>query len=243
MFDTILALLVAAQTKINQSVVAAINAFAASHDWGVLAAILPFGIAFGAIHALTPGHSKSVLASYVAGSRTSVLRGFGVAAMLSFTHILSAVVIALLALPIVSVSFTDAGRAPLLENVSRALIAAIGVWMIYRAWLGGDPRHNHRNAAVLGASAGIIPCPLTLFAMVFAMSRGVWEAGIVFAASFMLGVAFTLSCVALITIAARGGVAGLVARYGGRLDQFGRLLEGAAGAILLAIGLREILFR
>jgi nickel/cobalt exporter len=243
MFDAILALLVAAQTKISQSVVATINAFASSHDWGVLAAILPFGIAFGAIHALTPGHSKSVLASYVAGSRISALRGFGVAAMLSFTHILSAVLIALLALPIVSVSFTGAGRAPWLEDISRALLAGIGVWMIYRAWLGGSHHHDRGNAAAVGVSAGIIPCPLTLFTMVLAMSRGVWEAGIVFAAAFMLGVAFTLSFIALITIAARGTVAGLVARYGGRLDQFGRLLEGAAGAILLAIGLREILFR
>ena len=58
----------------------------------------------------------------------------------------------------------------------------------------------------------------------------------------MRGGAFTLSCVALITIAARGGVAGLVVRYGGRLDQFGRLLEATAGAILLAMGLRELFF-
>jgi ABC-type nickel/cobalt efflux system permease component RcnA len=125
MLDGGLQILVDAQTTINQSVVATINAFAASRDWAILAPVLPFGVAFGAIHALTPGHSKAVLASYVAGSPLSIARGFAVAASLSVTHIMSAVLIALLALPIVAVSFTGAGRAPILENLSRAMIPCI----------------------------------------------------------------------------------------------------------------------
>ena len=48
--------------------------------------------------------------------------------------------------------------------------------------------------------AGLIPCPLTLFVMTFAMSRGVPEAGIMFAIVMMTGVALTLSTVALLTV-------------------------------------------
>jgi ABC-type nickel/cobalt efflux system permease component RcnA len=71
---------------------------------------------------------------------------------------------------------------------------------------------------MVGVLAGLIPCPLTLFAMMFAIGRGVPEAGLVFAGSFMIGVAATLSLVALIAISARGGIAALVQQSGGNAE-------------------------
>jgi ABC-type nickel/cobalt efflux system permease component RcnA len=46
-----------------------LGTFAASRSWLGLLAILPLGIVLGAVHALTPGHGKSVLAIYIVGSR------------------------------------------------------------------------------------------------------------------------------------------------------------------------------
>ncbi|MCP5978460.1 hypothetical protein NL364_28635, partial [Klebsiella pneumoniae] len=86
---------------------------------------LPMGILFGAAHALTPGHSKTILATYLAGSRLGMLRGLGVSLALSFTHVLMSVLIALLALPLISASLGSVGRAPVLEDVSRALLGVI----------------------------------------------------------------------------------------------------------------------
>ena len=45
----------------------------------------------------------------------------------------------------------------------------------------------------MGVVAGLVPCPLTLFAMVAGISRGVPEAGLTFAVATLFGVAFTLS--------------------------------------------------
>jgi len=240
MLDGALAFLVAAQTEINKSIAADINAFVASRDWMLLLSVLPFGIAFGAIHALTPGHSKTVLASYVAGSPFTVLRGAGVAAILSATHIAAAVLIAVLALPLITVTLGGAGRAPFLEDLSRAILAGIGVWMLFRAWRRSS--HHHANGAVAGIAAGLIPCPLTLFVMFFAMSRGVPEAGIVFAVAIMLGVMLTLSMVAILAISVRSGFAALLARSGRQLDGASRIFEGTAGILLIVIGVRELLF-
>src|SRR3954447_24350242 len=61
--------LIALQRWINASISADLSAFATSRDLATLAGILPLGIVFGAIHALTPGHGKTVLASYLVGSR------------------------------------------------------------------------------------------------------------------------------------------------------------------------------
>ena len=68
--------------------------------------------------------------------------------------------------------------------------------------MGRTPRksHSEREGIVVGLAAGLIPCPLTLFVMTFAISRGVAEAGILFAPGMMLGVALTLSTVVVTVV-------------------------------------------
>lgn len=64
------------QASIRTSLSGNIDAFSVTRDWSQLLAVLPVGIVFGMAHALTPGHSKSVLAAYAVGSdlsRTRVL--------------------------------------------------------------------------------------------------------------------------------------------------------------------------
>ncbi|MDF2688576.1 MAG: hypothetical protein K0Q80_1541 [Microvirga sp.] len=65
--------LIAVQGWIRLSITADLNAFAVNRDWASLVLILPLGIAFGAVHTLTPGHGKTVLASSLVGSRLVVL--------------------------------------------------------------------------------------------------------------------------------------------------------------------------
>src|SRR4051794_28229747 len=167
--------------------------FAETHDWVALAAVLPAGVLFGAIHALTPGHGKSILASYLVGSRLASLRATGVASVMALTHVGTAVLIAVTAAPLITRTLGGVGRAPSLELLSRGLLVAIGLWLIARAWRGRA--HPHSEGIAVGFIAGLVPCPLTLFAMLFAMSRGAIEAGFVFAAAMMLGVLSTLSVV------------------------------------------------
>jgi ABC-type nickel/cobalt efflux system permease component RcnA len=66
---------------------ARMTGFAATREWSLLAAMLPLGIVFGSIHALTPGHGKSVLASYLVGSPLSALRSLLVAGVQALTHV------------------------------------------------------------------------------------------------------------------------------------------------------------
>lgn len=241
MWDSVLAFLVGLQGLINQSVSADLSAFAETRDWMALLAVLPFGIAFGAIHALTPGHSKTVLASYLAGTPLSVMRGVGVAVLLAFTHVLAAVLIALLALPLVETTLARVGRAPMLEGVSRGILAAIGLWMIVRAIR--FPAHRHAEGPVVGVVAGLIPCPLTLFTMVLAMSRGVPEAGLVFAAAMMIGVALTLSGVAALSILAHRTFERIFVSHGVAMANAARGLELVAGTALILFAMRELFAR
>src|SRR5205823_147592 len=135
-----------------------------------------------------------------------------------------AVVLALAAVPVVTLTLGGAGRAPILENISRGLLAAIGLWFLIRAFRGRV--HEHREGITVGVIAGLVPCPLTLFAMFFAISRGVPEAGLVFAAAMMSGIALTLSAVAILAVVAGEWAVSFAQRHGGSIAKVARVLEG-----------------
>ncbi|MER9331221.1 ABC transporter permease [Mesorhizobium sp. M0488] len=230
MFQT----LVEFQRTIYLALAEQIKLLSAGGDWLAFTAFLPMGILFGAAHALTPGHSKAVLATYLAGSDASVRRGLLVSLTLSFTH----VTIAVLSLPLVSIALGSVGRAPLLEDVSRGLLGLIGLWMLWRALSHGH-HHKHEGEAV-GVMAGLIPCPLTLFVMTFAISRGVPVAGILFAITMMAGVALTLSCVAVLSILFRERLVHFFDSRPRLFDAISRTIEGVAGIVLAGVAVWQI---
>jgi nickel/cobalt exporter len=231
------------QREIYQAFADQIRAFADGGGWTVFLAYLPMGILFGATHTLTPGHSKAVLATYLVGNPLSLARSLTVSLVLSFTHVAMSVLIALLSLPLVSIALGSVGRAPLLEDISRGLLGLIGLWMLYRAFRRLPHTHDHGEGTVVGFMAGLVPCPLTLFVMTFAISRGVPEAGIAFAITMMAGVALVLSVVATATVLFRQQVMHLVEERPIILDCMTRGIEGIAGLILTAIAVRELLYR
>jgi len=68
--------LVAFQREIYLAFADHINVFAETGNWSVLAAYLPIGIVFGAAHALTLGHRKAVLATYLVGTTSGSVANF-----------------------------------------------------------------------------------------------------------------------------------------------------------------------
>ena len=227
------------QRTIKSLLTSDISTYAASESWQVLLAMLPFGILFGMAHALTPGHSKAVLASYVVGSGMKPLRATLVSTALSATHIASAILLATITNSLITRTLVGAGRAPALEYVSRFSLAAIGIWLIYRAL--SQVSHFHGEGIAVGFVAGLVPCPLTLFVMVFAISRGVPEAGLAFSVSMFLGVSTVLIGVALIAAFAREQVIRLMQLRGQQMYLVLRSVDLVSGVLLLSLSLWEVL--
>ncbi|MFD1326288.1 HoxN/HupN/NixA family nickel/cobalt transporter [Mycoplana ramosa] len=229
------------QRDIYSALAEHIKAFALGSGWTTLIAFLPMGIVFGAVHALTPGHSKAILATYLTGSSTKLTRALMTAVVLSFTHVSMSVVIVLLSLPLVTIMFGSGGpgSSPILENVSRALLGLIGVWMICRSLGRGGHRHSDKSDIAFGMVAGLIPCPLTLFVMTFASVRGVPEAGLMFAVVMMIGVAMTLASVALTATLFRSAVANLISRWPQLFVVVPRTIEALCGLILVTVAILQ----
>ncbi|MCB2056460.1 MAG: sulfite exporter TauE/SafE family protein [Novosphingobium sp.] len=233
---------VAAQRDIYLAFADRIRDYAQTGDWSGLAVFLPMGVVFGAVHALTPGHSKTVIAAYLAGSRIAVRQALLTSLTLSATHIAVSVLIALLSLPLVSVALGSAGRAPLMEDISRGLLGLIGAWMLWRAIrpVAGANHCAARSGMVAGFVAGLIPCPLTFFVMTFAIVRGATMAGVAFAFVMMLGVALTMSAVALLSVLFRESLMHVLASRPRLVETASRLLSFSTGLVLVAVALNEI---
>ncbi|WP_245513689.1 MULTISPECIES: hypothetical protein [unclassified Mesorhizobium] len=75
------------QREIYLAVAQHLKSFAANGSRLALLAVLSMGVVFGAAHAITPGHSKTLLAAYITGSRVRLSRGAaGVAGVILHPH-------------------------------------------------------------------------------------------------------------------------------------------------------------
>ena len=233
---------VAVQRQIYESVAERVNLFADTGDWQQLAIFLPAAILFGAIHALTPGHSKIVLATYSAGSPVRLSQAIGISLLLSFVHIWMAVAIAWLSLPLISRTLGSVGEAPLLQDLSRGMIGLIGVWMVWQAFrLEKGHQHLATRSGIFAVFSGLIPCPLTLFVMTYAVSKGVPSAGLAFAVFMMLGVALILAATAAASVLLRSSMVRLLSQRMSTLQAVAKVLQMMAGCILVLVAVNELL--
>ena len=100
--------------------------------------------------------------------------------------------------------------------------------------------HQHAGqATAAGFAAGLIPCPLTLFVMTFAISRSVPEAGVALAAVMMVG-ASVLAVVALAAVVLRQQLLRLLASHPTLVDRVTRTIQILAGLVLAVVAITAL---
>lgn len=189
---------------------------------------LVVAIAFGAWHALLPGHGKTLMAAAMVGSSArrsqAVVAGTAVALM----HTFSVIALGLLVLTL-ETAFRPEALYPWLGMASGVAAVAIGAHLVRRRWASwrheramveGDLHHDHdseghshelpdggllsrRGIAALAFAGGILPAPSALIVMLAAIQgeRVAYGLGLVLA--FSLGLAVSLVVVGLGALRAR----------------------------------------
>ena len=69
-------------------------------------------VLFGAVHALMPGHGKTVLVSYHLGQPAKLREGIANGAILAVTHVGLALLLVLAGFAVISKAFAYGGRTP-----------------------------------------------------------------------------------------------------------------------------------
>jgi len=90
---------------------------------------------FGAIHALMPGHGKTVLVSYHLGQPSKLEEGVANGAILALTHVGLALILVLAGFAVISRAFAYGGRTPQFETASGALTTFIMSYALARGML------------------------------------------------------------------------------------------------------------
>jgi nickel/cobalt exporter len=103
--------------------------------------LLVLAACFGAVHALTPGHGKTLVAAYLVGERGTVWHALLLGLVTTLTHTGAVLLLAAL-LPLLFPQAVPAQVQGVLGFVGGLLIAGMGVWLLLRR-LSGQADHYH----------------------------------------------------------------------------------------------------
>ncbi len=124
----------------------------ANHGIALVALALALAVAFGAWHALLPGHGKTLMAAYMVGSGAKVRQAVAVGSAVAIMHTASVLGLGLLVLSLEQ-TFRPETLYPWLGLLSGLVAIGLGVYLLVArltAWSAareGDD-HHHREADV-----------------------------------------------------------------------------------------------
>ena len=207
-----------------------------AEDVTALPALLVSAVLFGALHALMPGHGKSVLVSYHLGRPGRLWDGLLTGIVLALTHIGSAVLFIMTGIAVISRSLAAGGRAPAFETASAILILGTGIFLFWRSLRPHEHRYGG-DGRMLAFVTGLVPCPLTTFILSYAIATHQLAVGFAAVGAMAIGVIATLVGFAVAAIYARGRFMGLLARTEVLRLRIGQGLEVTGACAITVLGL------
>ncbi len=185
---------------------------------GVLLLLLLVAFGWGALHALSPGHGKAMVAAYLIGTRGTARHAIGLGAIVTVTHTIGVFMLGFVTL-LLSQYILPEDLYPWLNLAAGLLVVTVGLGVLRsrvrhaRATITTITitTHDHeipdrvswRGLAGMGAAAGLIPCPSALVVLLGAIAQHQVGLGLVLIVAFSLGLAATLTLLGLAVVYAK----------------------------------------
>jgi nickel/cobalt exporter len=209
---------------------------------GVLVLLLLTAFAWGALHALSPGHGKAMVAAYLVGARGTARHAVALGATVTITHTAGVFALGLVALGLSEYVLPE-DLYPWLNLVSGLLVLGVGAFVLRKNLRRRRHHHHHhhhgpperlswRGILAMGAAAGLIPCPSALVVLLGAVAQGQIALGMLMIVAFSLGLATTLTGLGLAVVHA--------GRVLGRFNVPGRLvatLPAISAVLIVGVGI------
>jgi nickel/cobalt transporter (NicO) family protein len=210
----------------------------------------------GTLHALAPGHGKTIMAAYVVGRKGRLRHVFGIGATVAVTHTIGVLGLGLLLTT--SEAFAGARVYPVLGAVSGALVVAVGVALLRRMLRPGVGHHHHHDhphshdhdddhdaapgwggLVAMGVAGGLVPSPSAVLVLLGALALGRAWFGVLLVLAYGLGMATTLLGAGLVLNRLRDWLeprlTRLSARRVPRLLPMGSALAVIGGGLVLTV--------
>jgi nickel/cobalt transporter (NicO) family protein len=217
----------------------------------VILASLAAALFWGAAHALSPGHGKTIVTAYLVGQRGTPRHAALLGLIVTITHTIGVFGLGLVTLALSQFVVPDR-LYPWLNLASGLLVVGIGAsvfwarWRHRRAHARGHHHHHHgpvpgsdpgtgptlRSLLAVGISGGLLPCPSALVVLLAAISLHRVAFGLILILAFSAGLALSITGIGLVAVLARRAFRRL--SFEGPLI---RLLPAASALVILAAGL------
>jgi nickel/cobalt exporter len=212
------------QRKLNQKITSLSKEIKERKSPGPILLILIITFIYGMVHALGPGHGKTITFSYFLAEQAEIKKGILVGTIIGFLHALSALVLVLVLYFIIRKAFLpqfeDYGR--IIRLISYGLISLVGLFLLGRAIVsickkarpaGPDVDHKtimDKSIIPFAVAVGIIPCTGAVIVLLFSISMGILYLGVISIFFMALGMATTISIVGVMTILAKNTLTGFI---------------------------------
>jgi ABC-type nickel/cobalt efflux system permease component RcnA len=194
-------------------------------DYRILAIVLLFAFLAGSLHALTPGHGKSMMAAFLIGKgRNQIIDVIVLALSITFAHTFVIYILGFL-LMFLSKQLPVNSAIPYFGKASAIAVAFLALSLIYKGWKNykhewdhkhhHDHSHDHSHCSLVkddkkgnaliklflaGASGGLTPCVDALALLLLATSINQICFGLLIVFVFSLGLAGSIIIIGLLVV-------------------------------------------
>jgi nickel/cobalt exporter len=224
----------------------------------VILASLAAALFWGAAHALSPGHGKTIVTAYLIGKRGTAKDAALLGGIVTLTHTIGVFALGLVTLALSQWIVPDR-LYPWIDLVAGLMVVTIGLAVLRSriahasAHRHGHAHHHHhhhehehdvsrRSLLAVGVSGGLLPCPSALVVLLAAISLHRLAFGLVLIVAFSLGLALSITGIGLAAILAKKAFArrtfdGVLIRA---LPAVSALVILVAGAVMTAHALPKV---
>ena len=224
-----------------------------------IVACLAAALFWGAAHALSPGHGKTIVTAYLVGSRGTPLHAALLGLIVTLTHTVGVFALGLVTLSLSQFVVPDR-LYPWLNLVSGLLVVGVGAAVLWsrirhrlahaRATSHHHHHHDHehttrldwRSLVGVGVSGGLLPCPSALVVLLAAISLHRVAFGLLLIVAFSAGLALSITGIGLVAVLAKRAFnrVGFDGRLVGLLPALSALVILVAGVAMTARALPKL---
>ena len=239
--------------KVKENLIAIKNG---ADIWALLSLIL-VSFVYGVIHAIGPGHGKTLAFSYFLSHKSSFFKAFVISQASAFIHILGAFILVLISVFVLKTFLNNfvSDSVFILTKVSAAMIIVLACYIFYKKiknksceccqsslntqWQVTTPKNERLKPITLEKkdykqdiyfvlTAGLIPCPGTVVLFIYAFVLDTYFAVVLASIFISLGMGLIIFISAFLGVGLRN--------QGQKSKRFIRVLENTSVIVMFSLG-------
>jgi nickel/cobalt exporter len=198
------------QQSLNKDIAMKIKELKQQEDPLLLVSLLFMSFIYGIVHAIGPGHGKSIISNWIIAQQRKLSTVIFVSGLAAAAHALSATLIVGGTYVLLG-KFATVSTQKLnvyLQIAAAILIIGMGLAMLIRlvhgrfsqsrSDLGQALPSPWESPSVVALSIGVVPCPVTSVVLIFCLTLGLIWQGLLLVLSFAAGMGISLITIAFL---------------------------------------------